>query len=164
MSLARPSRVVLRLTGFLAAASILAGCAALDPPGPRELSGPTDGYTPTSTFLKLHVLREDGTTAFLDFDRKDWYTAEIARRVDLKKLEHVTAQAQPRGILNEYLAQVVHAPEDLDALRYEAMGASHEQRSLMDTEYEELLRGLAPAEDGGATSPASGVLPGHALP
>lgn len=137
---------MLRVAGALVSLALLAGCAALDPPGPRELSGPTDGYTPTSVYLKVHVLREDGTTAFLDFERQDWYTAEIARRVDMKKLEHVTAQAQPRNILNEYIAQSVVSPEDLDALRFEAMGASNEQRALMDAEYEELLSRLAPDE------------------
>lgn len=148
-------RTVLILIPLLAAA----GCTALDPPGPRELSGATDGYTPTSVFLKLHVKRDDGSTALLDFDRKDWYTAEIARRVDLHKIDFVVAQAQPREILSEYLAQQVSSPEDLDALRYEAMGATSEQRSLMDAEYEELLEDLAGAPP---TPDASSILPGDA--
>lgn len=155
---------MLRAAGALLPLALLAGCAALDPPGPRELSGPTDGYSPTSAFLKVHVLREDGTTAFLDFDRKDWYTAEIARRVDMKKLEHVTAQAQPRNILNEYIAQSVVSPEDLDALRFEAMGATNEQRGLMDAEYEDLLRKLVPSEARPPPAKEMPLVPERTLP
>lgn len=141
---------------LLLAVGLLAGCAALEPPGPRELAGPTDGYTPTSSFLKLHIKREDGTTALLDFDRKDWYTAEIARRADRHDLDFVTAQAQPREILGEYIALSVIVPEELQKLRYEEMGATHEERALMDAEHDELLKALP----GGTPTPPD-VLPGE---
>lgn len=154
---------MLRVVALLALASILAGCAAMEPPAPRQLSGPTDGYTPTSVFLKLHVKRDDGTTALLDFDRKDWYTAEIARRVEHHKLDFVSAQAQPRDILNEYLAQEVASPEDLDSLRYDAMGATGEERSLMDAEYEELLQKLAVAPPSVVATETGGLVPANTL-
>lgn len=118
----------------------LAGCAALEPSPIREISGPTEGYTPTPSFLKLEVRREDGSMLLLDFDRADWYTAEIARRVDLKKVEFVSAQAKPRDILNEYLAQSIAEPADLQSLRYDDMGASAESRQSMDAEHTALLQ------------------------
>lgn len=150
-----------RAATLILLATLLAGCSLVQEPQLRELGGPTDGYTPTASYLKVHVKRADGTTALLDFDRGDWYTAEIARRVDLRKLDHVTAQAMPRDILNEYVVRAVVAPEELDALRYDAMGASHEQRAQMDAEHEELLaRWLRDAAQG---APAPPTAP-HALP
>lgn len=117
----------------------LAGCSLLAEPQVRELSGPTDGYTPTSMYLKLHLRRDDGTLALLGFDRRDWHTSEIARRVDDKELRFVTVQAMPREILSEYVVEALIAPEELDRLRYDAMGATPEQRAEMDAEYEALL-------------------------
>lgn len=117
----------------------LAGCAALDEPAPKALAGPTDGYSPTASFLKVHVKRDDGTVALLDFDRRDWYTAKIADLVDLKQMKFVSAQAKPREILNEYLALSVTDPAEVAKLRYDAMDATPEQRARMDAEYERLL-------------------------
>lgn len=130
---------------LVALAGLLGGCAALEPPPPRELAGPTDGYSPTPTFLKVHVKREDGSVALLNFDRREWHVSEIARRLDRNQLEFVAAQAQPREILNEYLAQEVRAPEELRALRFDAMGATHEERRLLDAEWDALLRRHVPA-------------------
>lgn len=117
----------------------LSGCAALDPPPVREVAGATDGYTPTAAFLKLHVKRDDGSTMLLDFDRRDWYTAKIAEMVDLKQARFVSAQAQPRDILNEYLAESVADPGEMARLRYDDMDATPEQRTEMDNEYQQLL-------------------------
>ena len=140
----------------------LAGCTLVQEPQLRELAGPTDGYTPTSVFLKLHVLREDGTTALLDFERRDWHVAEIAKRVDHKQLKFVVAQAMPRAILNEYVAQAVASPADLQSLRFDEMGATPEQRAEMDREYEALLQAwLAQAPAPEAQAPA---LPALTLP
>lgn len=139
----------------------LAGCTLLQEPPVRELAGPTDGYTPTSVFLKLHVLREDGTTALLDFERRDWHVSEIAKRVDRKDLPYVAAQAKPRDILNEYVVQSIATPEDLQELRFDDMGATPEQRAEMDREYDELLRAWiadAPAPDA-ITAPHPATLP-----
>lgn len=144
-----------------------AGCTLIQEPEPKMLVGPTDGYTPTATFLKLHVVRDDGTTALLDFERRDWYTAEIARRVDVKEIQFVSAEAMPRDILNEYLARVVSAPEDLQALRYDEMDATPEQRASMDAEHEELLRRFLENAQELPTSAGqdpAGLVPEDALP
>lgn len=108
-------------------------------PEVRELAGPTDGYTPTAAYLKLNVVREDGSVVLLDFDRRDWYAAKIADLVDRKKVDFVSAQAMPRDLLNEYLAQTVVEPSELAKLRYDAMAATPEQRQDMDNEYQALL-------------------------
>lgn len=139
---------------------LAAGCAALDPPEARELVGPTDGYTPTAAFLKLHVKRDDGSTALLDFDRRDWYAAKIAEMVDLKQVTSVSAVAKPRDILNEYLAQTISSPTDLAKLRYDNMGATPEQRTQMDNEYQRLLERYL--ED--APIPPSALLPQDPIP
>lgn len=122
-----------------APALLLAGCTLVDEPQVRELSGPTDGYTPTSAYLKVHLRRDDGSVAMLDFDRRDWHTSEIAKRVDRKQLDFVVAQAMPRDILSEYVVQAVVTPEDLGGLRYDEMGATPEQRMEMDREHDALL-------------------------
>lgn len=127
------------LLGAILVAS-LAGCTLVKEPVPREVAGPTDGYTPTAAFLKVHVKRADGTVALLDFDRRDWYTAKIADMVDLKQMRFVSAQAQPREILNEYVALSVADPGEVSKLRYEEMDATPEQRARMDAEYDRLLR------------------------
>jgi len=150
----RGALVLLGLTLFLA------GCAALDPPKPRELTGPTDGYTPTAAFLKLHLKREDGSTALLDFDRRDWYTAKIAEMVDLKQVKFVTAQATPRNTLNEYLAETIADPADVGKLRYDNMGVTPEQRADMDNEYQRLLERYLET----APIPPSALLPQDPIP
>lgn len=145
-------------------ALLFAGCTLVQEPQVRELSGPTDGYTPTSVYLKVHLRRDDGSVAMLDFDRRDWHTSEIAKRVDRKELDFLAAQAMPRDILSEYVVQQVVTPEDLGMLRYDDMGATPEQRMEMDSEYEALLqRWLAQAAPVEAETPDA-LLPGPALP
>lgn len=124
------------------AALALAGCAVplLDEPTLREVSGPTDGYTPTATYLKVHVRAEDGRLIMLDFDRRDWHASAIAERIDGKSVRFLSAQALPRDIMNEYVVEHVGAPGELAALRYDEMEATPEQRAAHDAEYEALLR------------------------
>lgn len=150
----------MRLLALLAA-TLLAGCALplVEEPTLREVSGPTDGYTPTASFLKVHVEREDGRIALLDFDRREWHAAEIARRIDQREVEFLSAQALPRDILNEYLVDTVAAPGELQGLRFDDMGATPEQRAQADAEYDDLLRRFA------ATLPdASHAPPALAVP
>ena len=159
----RPDAV--RLLALAAAALLLAGCTLVKDPEPRQLSGPTDGYTPTATYLKLHVKRDDGTTALLDFDRRDWYTAGIAKMVDQKDLRFVVAEAMPRDILNEYVAREVATPDELQGLRFDAMDASPEQRAEMDREYELLLQAfLATVPEAASPPGAAPLLPAAPLP
>lgn len=145
----------------LLAAVLLPGCAIVKAPEVRELSGPTDGYTPTAAFLKLNVKQPDGSVQLLDFDRRDWYASRIAELVDQKQVRSVTAQALPRDVLNEYVAQSVADPSSLAGLRYDEMDASPEARAQMDDEYQALLeRYLSRVPP---ISPA-GLLPADPLP
>lgn len=157
-------RTPLAFAPALALALLLPGCSLIQEPQVRELSGPTDGYTPTATYLKVHLRRDDGSVAMLDFDRRDWHTSEIAKRVDRKQLDFLAAQAMPREILSEYVVQEVVTPDDLHMLRYDDMGATPEQRMEMDREYDALLqRRLAQAAPAEAETPDA-LLPGPALP
>lgn len=140
----------------LLGATTLAGCSLIAEPQERELAGPTDGHQPTPSYLKVFVVKEDGTKALLDFDRRDWYVAEIARKIDLREVAYLGATVMPRNTLNEYLVQKVSTPSELDALRYDEMQASPEARAQMDAEYDEILRKLVEdtAEKVAATPPA----------
>lgn len=144
--------------GLALLALILPGCTLLDEPEAREVSGPTDGYTPTSAFLKLHVRRDDGSFLLLGFDRRDWYTAGIAEEVDLRKVPFITAEAEPRALLSEYLVHSVGSPSALQAFHYDTMGATAEQRAEMDRGHDELLGAL------GASAPTQGALDAPPLP
>lgn len=120
----------------------LAGCALplVNEPALKEVRGPTDGYTPTASYLKVHVETEDGRTVMLDFDRRDWHASAIADMIDEKSVAFLAAQALPRDILNEYVVEEVEAPSEIARLRYDAMGATPQQRAEYDAEYEALLR------------------------
>lgn len=130
----------MRALPLLLATLATSGCTLLSEPQLKELSGPTDGYTPTAAFLKVEIEREDGTTALLDFERREWHTAEIARRVDRREVPFLSAQVTPRDVLGEYLVQHVGAPGELEALRFDNMDATPEQKAQMDAEHDELLR------------------------
>lgn len=138
----------MRASGFgllviLAVAS--AGCALTDTPGPKSVAGPTDGYTPASSHLKVFVRSNaSGEMVLLDFDRRDWHVAGIAQRLDGHALRFLTAEATPRAILGEYLVQRVVEPADLEAYRYSAMSVSEEERLALDAEYDTLLARFAP--------------------
>lgn len=119
---------------------LLSGCTILQEPKVKEVAGPTDGYTPTSTYLKVHVKRADGSLAMLDFDRRDWYASKIVELLDHRQMEFVSAQAKPRDILNEYLVESVADPGEVAKLRFDDMDATPEQRAQMDSEYESLLK------------------------
>lgn len=127
----------------LLAVLLLPGCSLLAEPKERELAGPTDGHQPTPSYLKVFLRRDDGSLALVDFDRRDWHVAEIARRIDRRELDYLGAQVMPRHTLNEYLVQRVLQPSDLQTLRYDDMGATPEARAQMDSEYEQLLRALS---------------------
>lgn len=147
------------------AALLLSGCALplLDEQKAKEVSGPTDGYTPTNSFLKVHVRRDDGTLALLDFDRRDWHASEIARRLDERDVRFLSAIVEPRNVLNEYLVTSVGSPGELQGLRFDEMGATPEQRAAADAEYEQLLQrfdaALPEAVPTSAPSPALPALP-----
>lgn len=119
------------------AAPLLAGC--LKEPEVREVAGPTDGYSPTASYLKVHVLREDGTRVLVDFDRRDWHVSEIARRLDDRRIDFLTVQAKQRDLIGEVLVESVLKPEDLASLYYPTMDATPEQRAEMDREYDAIL-------------------------
>lgn len=130
------------------------GCSLIDEPGPREVTGPTDGYLATTPFLKVYVRSEEtGNLLLVDFDRKDWAVSRIAERLDRADVEYLSVRAVPRSLIGEYLVDAVLSPSDLEAYRYEAMGASAEERSLLDAEYDALLARLAEAP--GASAPVA---------
>lgn len=153
--------VAVRLALALVAAVVLPGCTLVQEPEVREIVGPTDGYTPTPAFLKLSVKREDGTVAMLNFDRRDWYTSKIAEMVDGRDLSYVSAQAMPRNVLNEYVAQTVADPTSLAKLRYDEMHATGAERMRMDAEYTQLLERVLGPE---APPEAAPPLPVAGLP
>lgn len=146
----------------LLAVLLLPGCSLVSEPQERELAGPTDGHQPTPNYLKVFVRRDDGTMALVDFDRRDWYTAEIARRIDRREVEFLSATVMPRNTLNEYLVQRVTSPADLASLRYDEMEASPEMRAQMDAEYEQLLKEAL--DDVTLLPTPTALLPQDALP
>lgn len=148
----------------LLAALLVPGCSLVQEPQPRALEGPTDGHQPTSSYLKVFVERTDGTLVLVDFDRREWYVAELARRIDTRQVDFLGATVMPRNTLNEYLVQRVHTPSDLGSLRYDAMDASAEARTQMDGEYEALLqKAIQDAAEKAPRAPLP-VLPDGALP
>lgn len=115
----------------------------------------------------MFVQKDDSTLVLLDFDRRDWYVAELARRIDTRQLEYLGATVMPRNTLNEYLVQRVHTPADLETLRYDAMAASPEARTQMDGEYDAILqKAIQDATENAAPAPTAPppVLPDGALP
>ena len=131
----------LGLTLLLALAS---GCTLFQEPQPRQVEGATDGYLATSQFLKVYVRsNRSGDLIMVDFDRRDWWVSKIAERIDAHGVGYLTAEATPRAVLNEYLVDVVVRPADLERYRYASMAATHEEKALMDAEYDALLARLA---------------------
>jgi len=132
------------LAAALSLALMGAGCAALvRQPGPRDVSGPTDGYEPTSSFLKVFVRTQDGNQTLIDFDRRDWYAAGIVKKLDDRSITFVTVHGEEREVLSEVVVETVKAPDELAAMKFDSMHATAQQRSVMDTEYEQLLATLA---------------------
>ena len=134
---------------LLAVGLLVAGCTLVAQPGPKDVSGPTDGYQPTSSYLKVFVRSPDGNLTLVDFDRRDWYAAKIADKLDDKTIDFVTVHGQERGILGEIVVDAAKSPAELAALRYDAMHSTAQQQSAMDLEYEHLLQKLS------ARTPAS---------
>lgn len=119
----------------------LAGCL-YDEPGPAQVEGRVTGYSPTQAYLKLEVQGEDGRVVSVDFDRRDWHVRELARQVDLREVRVVTIDGMERNIPGAVLAEQFVDPDQLNELRYETMGASAQQRALLDAEYEAWLAEL----------------------
>jgi hypothetical protein len=115
----------------------LLGC--LNAPTVKAYEGKTQGYTPTNAFLKVNVRHADGTYTMFDFDRRDWYTAEVARRVDAKEIPDLTIQGQARETLGEILVLDVLDPSTVSVLRYDKMQTTPESRAQMDDEYDAVL-------------------------
>lgn len=136
----------MRTLVLLLASLALAGCTVYEEPGPRDVEGRTEGYAPTATFLKVLVRTEAGEGVYVDFDRADWHVSELARRLDDRKITFLAVQGQERATLGEVIAVVVRTPEDVQGLNYDEMGATAQQRTLLDLEYEDLLRVKAAAE------------------
>lgn len=155
----------MRRVALLLTALTLSGCALplVNEPEAKEVSGPTDGYTPTAAYLKVNVKAEDGRTVLLDFDRREWAASEIAERIDQKEVRFLSAQAMPQ-LLNEYVVVNVGAPGELQALRYDEMGATPEQRAQYDAEYEQLLERFNAALPDVAAEPDAPELPVPTLP
>jgi hypothetical protein len=107
-----------------------------------KVEGPTRGYSPTSAYLKVHVDTPEGRRVLVDFDRRDWHVAELARRLDDHRLRFLFVEGTPR-ILGEVVAETVFDPGDLAELRYASMSASGEDRLRMDAEYDALLARFA---------------------
>lgn len=138
---------------LLLSVPLLVGC--LQEPEVREVTGPTDGYSPTASFLKVHVKRDDGSVILVDFDRRDWHVSEIARRLDERQIDYLHVQAKPRDTLGEVLVESVKEPSDLAGLYYPTMQATPEQRAEMDREYDRLLqKTLGAAPSPGPETPA----------
>jgi hypothetical protein len=120
---------------------VLAGCSLVpEGPGPKSVSGPTDGYTPTKAYLKVFVKTEDGNVTLADFDPRDWYVAKIADQIDRKQLTYLWAKGQAREILHEVVVEEVLEPSDLATLRFASMSPTPQQRALFDLEYQDILR------------------------
>lgn len=138
----------MRRAGLLALLLLapVAGCLSLLPAEdpPLRVEGPTRGYSPTAAFLKVHVDTSEGQRVLVDFDRRDWHVAELARRLDDRRVQFLFVEGPPR-LMGEMLAETVFTPEDLADLRYEAMGVSHEERLRLDAEYDALLAALGEA-------------------
>lgn len=120
----------------------LAGCTLLKEPEEKPYEGKAFGYDPTAAFLKVNVRDPEGRIKLFDFDRRDWYTAELARRVDHREITDLTIQGKARDTLGEVLVLDVLDPGTLSGLRYDRMDATPEARQQMDAEHDELLRDL----------------------
>lgn len=136
--------------GFL----LSAGCTFLAQPGPKDVSGPTDGYQPTSAYLKVFVKDPSGNLTLVDFDRRDWYAAKIIDKLDDKTIDYVTVHGQEHGILGEIVVETAKSPAELAALRYDAMHATAAQKSAMDQQYEGILARLASVTPSVPTGPS----------
>lgn len=130
----------MRVVVWLSVVGLLSGCAALIPsPEARDVSGATDGYTPTASFLKVFVKNESGLSTLVNFDRRDWYVAKIAEMLDQRELRFLDVRGQERHIPGEVIVASVRLPEDLTKLRYTAMSVSPQEQWRLDQEYDALL-------------------------
>jgi hypothetical protein len=128
------------LLAALALAPAATGCLTLFPEEdrPLQVEGPTRGYSPTASYLKVHVDTAEGRRVLVDFDRREWHVAELARRLDGHQITFLYVEGPPR-LVGEVLAGTVYDPEDVESLRYASMSVSEEERLRMDAEYDALL-------------------------
>lgn len=143
----------------LALAMLASGCTLVEPPGPRDVEGRTDGYAPTATYLKVFVLTPEGKVVWVDFDRRDWHVAQIADRLDRHAVKYLAVAGQEREIPGEVVVLDVRDPADLASLKYEAMGATAQQRAMYDLEYEDLLARFAATPGPAPAGPAAPAVP-----
>lgn len=125
-------------------APLATGCLSLFPAEdkPLQVEGPTRGYSPTASYLKVHVDTPEGRRVLVDFDRRDWHVAELARRLDARQVTFLFAEGPPR-LVGEIVAGTVYSPEDVEDLRYASMSVTEEERLRLDAEYDDLLARLA---------------------
>lgn len=143
----------------LTVVAALSGCALLSEPPPRDVAGPTDGYQPTASYLKVFVKGDGGSLTLIDFDRRDWHAAGIVKALDDRTIRFVVVHGQEKGVLNEIVVEVAKSPPALAALKYDEMHATAEQRAAMDLEYEQLLQRIAQQPPPTITSPPVLTLP-----
>ena len=148
---------------LVALAGLPAGCLSLFPEddAPRRVEGPTRGYSPTAAYLKVHVETPEGRM-LVDFDRRDWHVAELARRLDDRRIDFLAAEGETR-LMGEVVARSVHDPADLATLRYSEMRLREEDRLRLDAEYDEILARAAAAGEA-ALDAAPQAAPEPALP
>lgn len=141
----------------LAPALLAAGCTLVPEPKAEDVSGPVDGYDPTASHLKVHVLEGD-RVVLVDFDRRDWNVNGIAQLIDEKVIRNVTVHGMPRDVLNEVLVETVGDPSQLAKYRWNDQ-TTPEERSAADKAYDALVAKAHPVA--GSLTPAS---PTVALP
>jgi hypothetical protein len=121
----------------LLVAPALAGCTLVSAPQPEDVSGPVDGYDPTTSLLKVHV-HEGDRVVLVDFDRRDWNAAGIAQLIDNLTVRNLTIHGMPRDILDEVLVQSVGSPSVLERYRWTDQ-TTPEERSAADQAYDALV-------------------------
>lgn len=127
---------------LLATVLLLPGCLDADPK-PRTVEGSADGYSPTQKYLKVTLRdNETGTLTMANFDRRDWHVSALAKHLDQREVRYLTVHGAAL-IPGELIVDAVNAPAEVAKLRYDAMGASAEDRHRMDLEYDALLAKLA---------------------
>ena len=148
---------------LLAPMLLAAGCTLVPDPQPQDVTGAVDGYDPTASHLKVHVLQGD-RIILVDFDRRDWNVAGIVKMIDEKVLRNVTVHGMPREVLNEILVQTVGNPSELSKYRWTDQ-TSPEERSLADKAYDDLVAKAHPVSAVPVTPSAPPVaLPTTAVP
>lgn len=143
----------------LLAAPALAGCTLVADPKPKDVAGAVDGYDPTASHLKVHLVTDDGTV-LVDFDRRDWNVKGIADLIDGRQVRSLSVHGMPRDILNEVLVETVASPSELSRMRWNDQ-TSPEERGAAEQAYDALVAQAHPIA-GSVEAPATA--PTLALP